>query len=527
MPFNTGNSVPSNAGEDLNDNTQALDKAMNSTDDTFLDRTGVARKTWRAVETEASAASADAVDAASQAETYKNQAETARDTAVVVVTGGTATLEPEPGKIPIADSQGVIDLGWINRDILRQAVRANANMVWDPVSDDYSREYITSGVTPTHERMRRCVVADDGSVAYYLDRNDSTKKVDGTPANLSGADGQVMVEIPKFYVRIHQLFNLMWKREISETPRSGFVVHPAFAIGGTLQYDSDVGMWHYVGNTGEREITYIGAYQASVYDTSGSEYIDGLNLDNNDSRVDTGADTLSSVSGKYPMVGLTRDQFRSLASNRGAGWSQWSFWQLQAVKLLFFIEYGTFDGQAALAIGNHSVSSGYPGSSSDQTDSPHSIAGKSDSIGNGSGGVDNSSRDTAWMSYRGVENLWGNAWQWCDGWNMYNHQYHICNDPSLFADDTTTNYPELGEPVPAKNGYIRNVQHQTLGDVPSDVSGNSSTAFADHLWQNVGWRVALVGGYATGGANVGPSCVGLHYSSGSRYRIVAGRLARI
>ena len=118
-------------------------------------------------------------------------------------------------------------------------------------------------------------------------------------------------------------------------------MHPAFAIGGTLQYDQSVGMWHYFGNTDEKSVTYVGAYQASVYSVSGATHIDGLNLDDNDSRVDTATDTLASVSGKYPMVGLTRDQFRTLASNKGEGWSQLAFWQLQAVKLLFFVEYGT------------------------------------------------------------------------------------------------------------------------------------------------------------------------------------------
>jgi len=292
-----------------------------------------------------------------------------------------------------------------------------------------------------------------------------------------------------------------------------------------LQYDQSVGMWHYFGNTGEKSVTYVGAYQASVYSASGATHIDGLNLDDNDSRVDTATDTLASVSGKYPMVGLTRDQFRTVAANRGSGWSQWSFWQLQAVKLLFFIEYGSFDGQAALAEGNVNVSAGYPSSSSNQTDSPHSVSGKSDTAGNGSGGVNSSTRDTAWLSYRGIENFWGNAWQWCDGWNINDQQFYVSNDSVLFADNTATGYDLIGEPAPASNGYIRNVQHQTLGDVPSDIGGNSSTAFADKYYQSSGWRVARVGGSASIGADAGPSCVGANHSSGLRSRNFAGRLA--
>jgi hypothetical protein len=466
------------------------------------------------------------------AEAAKAGAETAEANAVAVVTGGTATLTAEAGKIPIADAEGHIDHGWVNKDALSVDLsnyfepRRSANMVWNPVSDSYARDRVTTGVTPIHEKMRRCVQRDDGTVAYYLDPNDSTLKADGSPSNLDGTDGQVMVEIPKCYVRISKLFNGEVKREISEYPRSGFVLHPAFVKAGTgWQYDPEVQMWHCTKITEEREATYVGAYQASVYDTAASQYIDGLNLDNNDSRVDYTNDILASVSGRYPMVGVTRARMRQLASNRGAGWHQWTFWQWNLIKLLFFVEYGGFNGQALLAAGNNSVSSGYPSSSINQSDSPHSAAGKSNIIGNGSGGVGSSNRDTAWMSYRGIENFWGNAWQFVDGFNVNDWIWYISNDPSTFADDTTTGYNQLGEAAPASNGYIRNVQHETLGDVPSDISGNSSTAFADYYYQAAGWRLALVGGGATYGASDGPSCVNVRNGSGLRTRAVAGRLA--
>ena len=36
---------------------------------------------------------------------------------------------------------------------------------------------------PVQSLMRRCVLHDNGEVAYYLDANDSTKKEGGAPAN--------------------------------------------------------------------------------------------------------------------------------------------------------------------------------------------------------------------------------------------------------------------------------------------------------------------------------------------------------
>ena len=62
---------------------------------------------------------------ASAAQTARTGAEAARDAAVVaqnnavaVVTGGTATLTPQAGKIPLADGLGKISAGWITSTAL-------------------------------------------------------------------------------------------------------------------------------------------------------------------------------------------------------------------------------------------------------------------------------------------------------------------------------------------------------------------------------------------------------------------------
>lgn len=51
---------------------------------------------------------------ASKATTEAANAKKSADDAVAVVTGGTASLSPEPGKIPLADSEGKIDDGWLS-----------------------------------------------------------------------------------------------------------------------------------------------------------------------------------------------------------------------------------------------------------------------------------------------------------------------------------------------------------------------------------------------------------------------------
>src|SRR5699024_656169 len=134
---------------------------------------------------------------------------------------------------------------------------------------------------------------------------------------------------------------------VSPVPLAGYTLHPAFE--------------------GGIELTYIGAYDAIVYDNSAGGYINGLNLDNNTSRVTLGEDLLASVAtGNFPMVGLTRNEFRTLADN--AGFQLYDFWQHQAVMMLFITEYGTWNSQGVLGRGN--VDRSYPASSSNQNDSP-------------------------------------------------------------------------------------------------------------------------------------------------------------
>jgi hypothetical protein len=364
-------------------------------------------------------------------------------------------------------------------------------------------------VTATHLGMKRCLLKDDGTVNYYLSTSDSTKKVDGSDAVLTGADGQVMVEIPKYYVKQTKNGTVnLW--EISDTPANGYMVHPAFIKDGV-----------------EVAFRYISAYEASVLDVSANVVIDGLNLDNNLARVDINTDKLASVSGKYPMVGLRRSDFRKLASNRGSGWRQQDFWLIQAIQILYLVEFGTFDSQTSLGFGNTTVSTGYPAGSSNQADSPHSISGKSNSLGNASTnattGANAAARDTAFMSYRGIENFFGNCWKWVDGWNIQDNNAYVSNT-SPFADDTATGYTYLTK-LPSVDGWQATLQSLPAAILPSGVGASSTTGFTDHYWQAAGWRVAVFGGVANAGALSGAFCWDLNSVSGALSRAVGARVA--
>lgn len=64
-------------------------------------------------------------------------------------------------------------------------------------------ELMTPSAQPWWERIRSFVEKGDGTVNYYLDKNDSRYKEGGTAmADLTGKDGNVMVEIPEHWLRV-------------------------------------------------------------------------------------------------------------------------------------------------------------------------------------------------------------------------------------------------------------------------------------------------------------------------------------
>ena len=75
---------------------------------------GAAQVALATTQAQNAAASATAANTSkTAAETARNAAVTAQNNAVAAVTGGTATLTPEPGKIPLADALGKISALWV------------------------------------------------------------------------------------------------------------------------------------------------------------------------------------------------------------------------------------------------------------------------------------------------------------------------------------------------------------------------------------------------------------------------------
>ena len=212
------------------------------------------------------------------------------------------------------------------------------------------------------------------------------------------------------------------------------------------------------------------------------------------------------------MVGLTRAHYRTLAANRGAGWRQLDYTLWSAIGILLAVEAQTFDSQGVYGAGNSNVSGGYPSSSADQTQSPHSKAGKGNAIGNGStdvtSGASSTSRDTAYCKYRGIENYWGNANNFLDGVLFYSEGNtggdkafaYWSNSRANFADVANaaaataipTGFASLGEIANTLNLIRYPTQFELTNGwalVVKDVSTTATHGTTDGYRASSGWRV--------------------------------------
>lgn len=380
---------------------------------------------------------------------------------------------------------------------------------------------------------KRCNVADDGSiVAWY---GDADYKEDGTM-------GQVMVYQPKFYYLVCPVeydpidtgigYHLRKANYyVSEKPRAGFRLHPAF-------YDAS-------GN----EIDYFltSAYEGSIYDASASAY-----LLNDEQVMNTGEDKFSSIAGARPASGssqnLTRPNIEAMAQNRGTNWHGDLIKQVSAEQMLMIIEMGMMNLQTAIAQGVVSL----PWTTGSDTTSSYAAAtGSTASLGNGTGRAEKTTTYEGGVAkeytvdgktsvcWRGKENFWGNIWKFVYGINIWGNgkmgggQPYICSDFSFAESKNSGNYEPAGFTVTNANGYISAMGYSTACDwlfIASECLGNSSLPVGDYTYITVnlnGYRIARLGGGWNSWDDAGGFYWYLNDGVGSRSRVIGGRLVYI
>lgn len=262
-----------------------------------------------------------------------------------------------------------------------------------------------------------------------LDPNDFTKFEDGTNADItSGNSGDVMIAFPRMGLKIETIDSKIY---ISMTSSPN---------------DPDFYYYAHQRGTVDKNIFYLGAYKSSANGRS--------------------------LSGKSPLVGQRMDYFRGMVHLLGTGYELSAFYQLTFRQAMYVLKYKNLHSQSV-------AGSGYTLRGS--TPLPTGTTNKK--------GMNFRSSTSEQMKLFGIEDFWGNIWEWTDG-------IHISATRNILTattdyNDTGVGYKDngIGSNVNITFNYIKEVQGSTdCGFLIKNYGGSNTTYYCD--------SGALVGGMA-------------------------------
>ena len=286
------------------------------------------------------------------------------------------------------------------------------------------------------DMFKPCVIAPDSDEpTYYLNKNNLSQKEDGTPAVLTGEDGDVMVEVSgPLYGKI---VNFGSKVKIS-----------------IMNYrESDSFCFHDIGGVIKPKI-YRGRYKA------------GVTADN--------ANVLRSISGIAPLVNVTRAQCRERAINRGNGYHQNNVYMLFLWQAMYLLLFKNRNSQIALGQGiTKGTGISLTGQNCGSTDDKPWIFGNQ--------------TQTDSVVFLGVEDFYGNIWEYVDGIVIDNAIYKLTRDPNKY-NDTGDGFEisaasGLTSEIVDRNSFIKSIQGtNSLQFLPAGTGGGTTKYFCDSMF---------------------------------------------
>ena len=408
------------------------------------------------------------------------------------------------------------------------ASKVSDNGVFTGAEATYVGHYVHNTTDDTYAIITAKDSDDVLSIAY--DIMDAAETFEICTADLGGTVGQVMVQIPQFYYVQHQdgdyryflIAQGPFRMILSTGETVVAVIHPAFYKGGSATAS---------------DYLYIGAYEGSMWDATTSAMVAPADIVTG---MFASGDKLCSLSGEYPKTNETIVEFREMAEERGTGWHQFDHVSQSALAALYLTEFADFDSQTKIGDSRTALTNGDWVASEIHDGTNYGYIGLC-GLSDGDGNVTNANNEAtdlettespAYMSYRGIENWYGDVWKWLDGANINNDnvssKLYLCTDYTDYASGTASNYTLAGN-LAESDDYITDFLDAN-GIWPSSVGGISSTYVCDYYYTSFdtdpsgGWRVARVGGSADNGTSAGAFCVNAYYSSWYADASIGGRL---
>lgn len=312
----------------------------------------------------------------------------------------------------------------------------------------------------------------NGAVVGYLNPNNFAVFADtGLPADITSGDaGDVMIEIPKFYYKISRNGNYI-DVKIANALMAGFTDY-------AFKYKGE-----------SKDKFYIGAYLG---------YVDANNK-------------LRSLSGKTVTGNKTICAFRTAAQANGAGYEQLAFNKLTALQILYLVMFKSLDSQTALG-------KGYTNASAFRT------TGATNTKGMTYGTTGNSTANDT-VKFLGIEDFWGNLYQWIDG--------YVSGNGVVLIGDGNFNDTGSGYESHARSGqqfnypqYIKDVEAGNItAFTPKTGGGSETTYFSDYGYMMNSVYLPCFGGVRSGGASAGAFYFVCSYSASVAGADFGARLA--
>ena len=216
-----------------------------------------------------------------------------------------------------------------------------------------------------------------------------------------------------------------------------------------------------------------------------------------------------SISVGEPVVSITRDTARNKAKSIGQKFHLYDFATYCAIIFLYIVEFADWNCQSKIGQGC--------------TNNSYSInSGGTDSMTYHTGRASGTDGKTA-VQYRWIENLWGNVYQFIDGFNANGTTAYYCTDPSEYADNTSSGYTNIG--TLSGSGWIKDLTVTDNGLLIPKTSGGSGTTYVpDYVYSSSDWRVLYVGGGWGNGSDAGLLCFYADGASSDSYSNVSARL---
>jgi hypothetical protein len=270
----------------------------------------------------------------------------------------------------------------------------------------------------------------------------------------------------------------------------------------------------------ELEEIYLGAYEGTVQKISDSSWVEDASDGSAPIQIatlDLPDHMLRSVSGRKPKSNQTLPEFRTMAENRGTGWGLVDLKQAGMVNLLYLIKYADFNAQTAVGQGVTGKASG-TGNESELTGATALL-----------GAVDTGGTNLEAVSLFGLENWWGNIWEFTDGGGIKSDGFYAA--PGRPYNNTLNGYTKIPCSPPLTNGYLKDFYWTPDSKglfLPKSIQTDSPSAskyVCDYLYTPVAYTTMCFrrGGAWTNGSIAGPFCWALSSSFASRHQSIGAR----